>query len=129
MQANQQHIPHSAPSPSERAGVRLVILGAGESGTGAAILAQKEGFDVFVSDLSVIADKYKAELYTLNIPFEEQQHTEDLILNASEIIKSPGIPDNAPIIKKINEMVLGVLILNDPKFRSHIIFHLVIISI
>ncbi|WP_081659230.1 UDP-N-acetylmuramoyl-L-alanine--D-glutamate ligase [Pedobacter glucosidilyticus] len=92
---------HSASSLKERAGVRLVVLGAGESGVGAAILAQKHGFDVFVSDFGAIADHYKAELTDFNIPFEENQHTEDLILNATEVVKSPGIPDKAPIIKKL----------------------------
>ena len=117
MQDNQQDNSHSTPSPSERAGVRrIVILGAGESGTGAAILAQKEGFDVFVSDLSVIADKYKAELNTLNIAFEEMQHTEDLILNAREIIKSPGIPDKAAIIKKIKEK--GIPVISEIEFAG-----------
>jgi UDP-N-acetylmuramoylalanine--D-glutamate ligase len=80
---------------------RLVILGAGESGVGAAILAQKQGFDVFVSDFGGIADRYKSTLQELNIPFEEKQHTADLILNATEVIKSPGIPANAPIVKAL----------------------------
>ena len=79
---------------------RIVILGAGESGAGAAVLAKKEGFDVFVSDMSVIKDKYKELLDTHGIEWEEKGHTEDKILNADEIIKSPGIPDNAPIIQK-----------------------------
>ena len=82
-------------------GKRIVILGAGESGTGAAILAKKEGFEVFVSDLSAIQADYKELLTQHRIPFEENQHTEHAILNASEIIKSPGIPDSAPIIQKI----------------------------
>ena len=80
---------------------RLVILGAGESGIGAAMLAKKHGFDVFVSDFGAIADHYKSALQALNISFEENQHTEDLILNASEVVKSPGIPATVPIIKAL----------------------------
>ncbi len=88
---------------------RIVILGSGESGVGAAILAQKHGFDVFVSDFGAIADKYKEELSARNIAFEENKHTEDFILNAAEIIKSPGIPDKAPIIKKLKEKNIPIL--------------------
>lgn len=80
---------------------RIVVLGAGESGVGAAMLAQKQGFDVFVSDFGAIADRYKAELEKLAIPFEEKQHTDALILNATEVVKSPGIPSTAPIIKAL----------------------------
>ena len=71
---------------------RIVILGAGESGAGAAVLAKKEGFDVFVSDMSAIHDKYKTLLDAHNIEWEEKHHSEEKILNADEIIKSPGIP-------------------------------------
>ena len=74
---------------------RIVILGGGESGTGAAILAKKQGFEVFLSDLSEIKTHYKALLNEYQIPWEEKQHTEVLILNADEVIKSPGIPDKA----------------------------------
>ncbi|MDR0612654.1 MAG: UDP-N-acetylmuramoyl-L-alanine--D-glutamate ligase [Dysgonamonadaceae bacterium] len=80
---------------------RIVILGAGESGTGAAVLAKKKGFDVFVSDLSTIKDKYRELLEKYEIPYEEGRHTEEKILNANEIIKSPGIPDRAPIVQKL----------------------------
>lgn len=80
---------------------RIVILGAGESGAGAAVLAKKEGFDVFVSDMSEIKTRYKSMLNEYGIVWEEKQHTESLILNADEVIKSPGIPDKAPIIKKL----------------------------
>ena len=80
---------------------RIVVLGAGESGAGAAVLAQKKGFDVFVSDMSAIKDKYKKMLDDHGIEWEEGQHTEDKILNADEIIKSPGIPDSAPMVKKL----------------------------
>jgi UDP-N-acetylmuramoylalanine--D-glutamate ligase len=79
---------------------RIAILGSGESGVGAAILAQKQGFEVFVSDKGAIKDNYKKELHSRNIPFEENQHTEERILNADEIIKSPGIPHKAEIIQK-----------------------------
>jgi len=82
---------------------RIVILGAGESGAGAALLAKAKGCNVFVSDLSLISDKYKTILSNEGIDFEEGTHTEDLILNADEVVKSPGIPDKAPIIKKLKE--------------------------
>ena len=84
---------------------KIVILGAGESGAGAAVLAKKEGFEVFVSDMSKINDKYKKILDDHQIAWEEGQHTEEKILAADEIIKSPGIPDTAPMIKKINTNV------------------------
>ena len=80
---------------------RIVILGAGESGTGAAVLAKKKGFDTFVSDMSAIKDKYKEMLDKYGIQWEEGKHTEELILNADEIIKSPGIPNEAPMIQKL----------------------------
>ncbi len=80
---------------------RLVILGAGESGVGAAMLAKKQGFDVFVSDFGPIADRYKSKLQELDVLFEEKQHTADQILTASEVIKSPGIPSTAPIVKAL----------------------------
>src|SRR5690606_17887717 len=95
---------------------RIVILGAGESGVGAAMLAQKQGFDVFVSDFGVIADNYKKELQALNIPFEENTHTEELVLNAFEVIKSPGIPDKAPIVKKL--LALQISILSEIEFAG-----------
>ena len=88
---------------------RVVILGAGESGVGAAKLAQLKGFDVFVSDFGVISEKYKAALQKMNIPFEAEKHTEDLILNATEVIKSPGIPSTAPIIKKLLAKAIPVV--------------------
>ena len=81
--------------------MRIVVLGAGESGVGSAILAQNKGFEVFVSDMSAIKPQYKAELEKRSIPYEEKQHTEALILNADEVIKSPGIPEKAPIIKAL----------------------------
>lgn len=81
----------------------MVILGAGESGAGAAVLAKAKGFDVFVSDLSAIKPKYKEILEAHGIRWEEKQHTEAEILNADEVVKSPGIPDKAPVIKKLKE--------------------------
>ena len=80
---------------------RVVILGAGESGVGSAILAVRKNFDVFVSDFGKIKDNYRDELASRGIKFEEGTHTDDLILNANLVIKSPGIPDKAPIIQKI----------------------------
>ena len=95
---------------------RIVILGAGESGAGAAVLAKKEGFDVFVSDMSKINDKYKKLLDDHNIEWEEGYHTEEKILNASEIIKSPGIPKEAPMIKKVMEK--GIHIISEIEFAG-----------
>ena len=76
----------------------IAILGAAESGLGAAVLAKLKGFTVFVSDKGMIAPKYKEELIREEIAFEEGTHSSDKILSASLIIKSPGIPDNAPIV-------------------------------
>ena len=80
---------------------RIVVLGGGESGAGAAVLAKKQGFEVFLSDLSEIKPEYKLMLDKYEIAWEEKQHSEKLILNADEVIKSPGIPDKAPLIKKL----------------------------
>lgn len=88
---------------------RIVILGAGESGAGAAVLAKVKGFDTFVSDMSIIKDKYKDLLSNYNIGWEEGKHTESLILNADEIIKSPGIPNDAPIILKLKAQGTSVI--------------------
>jgi UDP-N-acetylmuramoylalanine--D-glutamate ligase len=95
--------------PLQGTGGAIVILGAGESGVGAAYLAQKQGFEVFVSDFGEIADHYKKQLQDWKIPFEENQHTENEILNAVEVIKSPGIPEKAPIIKKLRERNIPVI--------------------
>lgn len=95
---------------------RIVILGAGESGCGAAVLAKKLGFDVFVSDFGAIADRYKAMLDRRDISWEEKRHTEELILNAGEIIKSPGIPDEAPVIVKIKNA--GIPIISEIEFAG-----------
>ena len=95
---------------------RIVILGAGESGAGAAALAKKEGYDVFVSDMSAIKDRYKKMLDSRNIPWEEGTHTEGKILDADEIIKSPGIPNEAPIVKKAIER--GIPIISEIEFAG-----------
>ncbi len=95
---------------------RIVILGGGESGVGAAILAQKQGFDVFLSDLSEIKSTYKSLLNQHAILWEEKQHTEELILNANEIVKSPGIPDKAPLIKKLR--ALGIPVISEIEFAG-----------
>ena len=95
---------------------RIVVLGAGESGAGAAILALKQGFDVFVSDMSQIKDKYKEMLSSRNISWEEGHHTYDKILSADEIIKSPGIPENADIILKAKEK--GINIISEIEFAG-----------
>ena len=79
--------------------MKLVILGAGESGAGTAILAQKQGYEVFVSDMGQIKDKYKKVLDDHNIRWEEGKHTEAEILSATEVVKSPGIPDTAPMVR------------------------------
>lgn len=88
---------------------RIVVLGAAESGAGAAVLAKKKGFDVYVSDMSTIKDKYKELLNSHGIVWEEGHHTEELILNADEVIKSPGIPENAPMILKLKEKKIPII--------------------
>ena len=95
---------------------RIVILGAAESGVGAAALAKKQGFDVFVTDMGKIKPNYKEMLNERNIPWEEGQHSEDLILNADEIIKSPGIPDAAPMVQKIK--AAGINIISEIEFAG-----------
>ena len=88
---------------------RIVVLGAGESGAGAAVLAKVKGFDTFVSDMSAIKDKYKELLNKHGIAWEEGQHTEELILNADEVVKSPGIPNDAPLILKLKEKGMSII--------------------
>ena len=88
---------------------RIVILGGGESGVGSAVLAKTKGFDVFLSDMGKISDEYAQMLEKWKIPFEQGCHTEELILNADEVIKSPGIPSTAPMVKKIEEKGIGVI--------------------
>ena len=93
---------------------RIAILGAGESGTGAALLAKLKGFDIFVSDQGTIKDKYRDDLVRNKIEFEEGSHTESKILNANLVIKSPGIPEKAEIIKKIKAK--GIEIIDEIEF-------------
>lgn len=88
---------------------RLVVLGGGESGVGTAILGKKEGYDVFVSDMGKIKEKYRDVLNKYEIKWEDEQHTEDLILNADVVMKSPGIPDKAPLVKKLLEKGISVI--------------------
>ncbi|MBS1572399.1 MAG: UDP-N-acetylmuramoyl-L-alanine--D-glutamate ligase, partial [Bacteroidetes bacterium] len=95
---------------------RIVILGGGESGFGAAYLAKKKGLEVFLSDKGAIREKYKNLLIENNIDFEENTHTEALILNADWVIKSPGIPKKAAIIQKINDK--GIRISSEIEFAS-----------
>jgi len=95
---------------------RVVILGAAESGIGAAILARKQGYDVFVSDFGTIKEKYKKELIERGFDFEEGQHTEEKIVNADLVVKSPGIPDKAPLIKKLKEK--GVKVISEIEFAG-----------
>lgn len=88
---------------------RLVILGGGESGVGAALLGKQKGYDVFVSDGGAIKDKYKQELIENNIAFEEGQHTVEQVLNASEVMKSPGIPEKNDLVKQIRAKGIPVI--------------------
>jgi UDP-N-acetylmuramoylalanine--D-glutamate ligase len=93
---------------------RLVILGGGESGVGAAMLAKQQGYDVFVSDGGPIKENYKAELIIGNIAFEEATHSEEKILNADEVMKSPGIPEKNELVKKIRAK--GISIISEIEF-------------
>jgi len=97
-------------------GKRAIILGAAESGIGAAVLARKQGYEVFISDFGSIKDKYRSELQQRGFEFEEGVHTEEKILNADLVIKSPGIPDKAPIIKKLKEK--GILVISEIEFAG-----------
>tara|TARA_R100000935_G_scaffold58780_1_gene97868 strand:- start:8342 stop:9676 length:1335 start_codon:yes stop_codon:yes gene_type:complete len=95
---------------------RLVVLGGGESGVGTAILGKKEGFEVFVSDKGIIKEEYRKVLEHFEIDWEEQQHSEDKILNADLVMKSPGIPDKVPLVAKLKEV--GVPIISEIEFAS-----------
>ncbi|MDD7234333.1 MAG: UDP-N-acetylmuramoyl-L-alanine--D-glutamate ligase [Bacteroidales bacterium] len=95
---------------------RVVVLGGGESGVGSAVLAKVKGFDVFLSDNGKIEDRYADELRKWDIPFEQGGHTEDLILNADEVIKSPGIPDTVPMVRKVTEK--GIRIISEIEFAG-----------
>lgn len=88
---------------------KIVVLGAGESGNGAAILAKRQGYDVFVSDFGAIKSTYKSELEAYDIPFEEGGHTESIIFNADLIIKSPGIPESAPIMVALRKTNVEII--------------------
>ncbi|MDI5896909.1 UDP-N-acetylmuramoyl-L-alanine--D-glutamate ligase [Flavobacterium yafengii] len=96
--------------------MRLVILGGGESGVGTAILGKKKGYEVFVSDFGKIKVNYKEVLIINGIAWEEEKHTEDLILNADVVMKSPGIPDKSPIVKKLIEK--GIPVLSEIEFAA-----------
>ncbi len=95
---------------------RIVILGGGESGVGAALLAQAKGFDVFLSDKGSLAESYRLTLQNAGIPFEEGQHTEEHILTASEVIKSPGIPATVPLVKKLRSQ--GIPVISEIEFAA-----------
>ena len=96
--------------------MKIVILGAGESGVGAAILAQQKGYEVFVSDMGHIQDKYKAQLSAHNLRWEEGKHTPELILDANEVIKSPGIPETAPMVRALREK--GIPVISEIEFAG-----------
>ncbi len=96
--------------------MRLVILGAAESGIGAAVLGQKKGYDVFVSDNGKIKEHYKAVLDAHNIAWEEGGHTESLVLNADEVVKSPGIPETVPMVRKLRTQ--GTPVLSEIEFAG-----------
>ncbi len=95
---------------------RLIVLGGGESGVGTAILGKKKGYDVFVSDFGKIKENYRQVLIDNEIKWEDEQHTESLILNADVVMKSPGIPDKAPIVKKLLEK--GIPVISEIEFAS-----------
>ena len=97
-------------------GKRIVVLGAGESGSGAAILAKEKGFDVFVSDCGTITEPYRALLDQNGVKWEDGKHTEELILNADEVIKSPGIPLTAPLIQNLQAQ--GTPIISEIEFAA-----------
>ena len=95
---------------------RMVILGAGESGVGAAILAKQKGYEVFVSDMGAVKPQYAALLEQHNIAYESGKHTQELILNADEVVKSPGIPDTAPMVQALIEQ--GTPIISEIEFAA-----------
>ncbi len=95
---------------------KIAVLGAGESGAGAAVLAKQKGFDVFVSDMSAIKDKYKKMLDERQIAWEDGQHTAERILDADEVIKSPGIPDTAPMVQQV--IAAGIPIISEIEFAG-----------
>ncbi|HHJ11094.1 MAG TPA: UDP-N-acetylmuramoyl-L-alanine--D-glutamate ligase [Bacteroidetes bacterium] len=98
---------------------RIVILGAGESGTGAAVLAVKQGFEVFVSDAGNIKYNYRKRLEDYNIPYEEGSHDLKMILEADEVIKSPGVPDDTPVIREVRKH--GIPVISEIEFAGRFI--------
>ena len=96
--------------------MRLVVLGGGESGVGTAILGKKKGYDVFVSDFGKIKESYKEVLIINKIAWEEEKHTEDLILNADVVMKSPGIPEKSPIVQKL--IAAGIKVISEIEFAK-----------
>jgi UDP-N-acetylmuramoylalanine--D-glutamate ligase len=98
------------------AAAKVAILGGGESGVGAALLAQAKGFDVFLSDRSPLNEKYRVQLVDAGIPFEEGQHTESRILDAVEVVKSPGIPSTAPLVQQLREQ--GTPVISEIEFAA-----------
>lgn len=94
----------------------IVILGGGESGVGTALLALKNGFKVFLSDNGILKDEHRETLKNYDIDFEEGGHTADKILQADEVVKSPGIPDSSPIIMKLKEK--GVVVISEIEFAA-----------
>ncbi|PZR20190.1 MAG: UDP-N-acetylmuramoyl-L-alanine--D-glutamate ligase [Flavobacterium psychrophilum] len=96
--------------------MRLVVLGGGESGVGTAILGKKKGYDVFISDFGKIKNNYKEVLALNKLDWEEEKHTEELILNADVVMKSPGIPDKSPIVKAIKQK--GIPVISEIEFAN-----------
>ena len=95
---------------------KIAVLGGGISGYGSAILAKKKGFDVFLSDAGRIADRYKAKLDEWQVPYEEGGHTEERILDAAEVVKSPGIPETAPLVRKLR--AAGIPVISEIEFAG-----------
>lgn len=95
---------------------KIVVLGGGISGYGSAILAKKRGFDVFLSDRGAIVARYKQKLDEWQVPYEEGTHSEERILAADEVVKSPGIPDTAPIVRQLREK--GVPVISEMEFAG-----------
>ena len=96
--------------------MKLAVLGAGESGAGSAVLAKLKGYEVFVSDFGKIKQEYKDLLNAHGITWEEEQHSQEMILSADEVVKSPGIPDKAPIVKAIREK--GIPVISEIEFAG-----------
>ena len=95
---------------------RLVVLGGGESGVGTCILAKQKGYEVFLSDKGGIKPQYRDELLNRGIEFEEGQHTEEKILSADEVVKSPGIPETAPVVQALRAK--GIPVISEIEFAS-----------